>query len=145
MNEPKGFGAAKKQAINMVSKKDRLKNLLAVAGARTVTSKDRLKNAWEDLVTLIRLVTSWVSGTYTKIPLKTIILAVAALIYFVNPLDIVPDFLLVFGLIDDVVVVSFVMRSIKKDLEAFRQWEDSHEKGNYKKEPPPVSGQPAES
>ena len=134
MIEPKGFGIAKRKAAKMLKRKDRLKSLLLLAGLRTVTSKERLKNTWEDMVALIRLVTSWVAGTYTKIPIQSIVMAVAAIIYFVNPLDVIPDFLLLWGLIDDVVVISFVMRSIKSDLDTFRAWENAHEKGTYKKE-----------
>lgn len=127
--EPFGFALARRKAKRVVRRKRRLNRLLFLAGAKAVTTKDGLKDTWNDMVTFVRLVTAWMAGTYTKIPYQSIILMVAALIYFVNPLDLIPDFLVLWGLVDDAVVLSFVAKSVHKDLEEFRAWEEIEEKG----------------
>lgn len=50
------------------------------------------------------LVRSYVKKDYTDIPIGSIIAIVSALIYFVSPIDIVPDSILVIGYFDDVAV-----------------------------------------
>jgi uncharacterized membrane protein YkvA (DUF1232 family) len=79
----------------------------------------------DDLVTLIALVKAWVTGRYREVPWQTLVLAVAALLYFVNPFDVVPDLLPFVGFLDDATVLGFVIASIRKDLEAFRLWRGS--------------------
>ena len=44
--------------------------------------------------------------------MKRSILIVAALIYLVSPLDLIPDFLLPFGFLDDAVVLLMLIRQI---------------------------------
>lgn len=128
--EPVGFAFARKRAERMIRKKGRINRLLVLVGAKTLASKDGLKNTFTDLMDFTRLVTAWVTGRYTKVPVKTIVMAVAALIYFVNPLDVIPDFLILWGLIDDAIVLSFVAKSIKGDIAAFREWEYQEEHGH---------------
>ena len=47
----------------------------------------------------------------------------AALIYFLNPFDLIPDFLPTLGLVDDATLVALVVASISEDLARFREWE----------------------
>jgi len=49
--------------------------------------------------------------------------ALAGVVYFVNPFDILPDFLLGLGFLDDASVIAFVMKSIKSELDRFAEWE----------------------
>ncbi|MNY28694.1 hypothetical protein D3C86_1626840 [compost metagenome] len=47
---------------------------------------------------------------------------VAGLLYFVSPLDAIPDWLLGVGMLDDIAVLAWVMKAITDELEAFRAW-----------------------
>ena len=60
------------------------------------------------LTALIRLTRAYFSKQYIDVPWQTIVLAIAALIYFVSPIDLIPDFIPVVGYLDDVAVISFV-------------------------------------
>ena len=73
-----------------------------------------------DFAHLIQMLKAYFSGNYKKLPWTTIISAVAALLYFINPLDAIPDFILGFGMIDDATVIAFCLRSIKQDLDQFK-------------------------
>jgi len=54
-----------------------------------------------------------------------LIAVVAGLLYFVAPLDAIPDWIPGFGFIDDLAVLGWVMRKWSGELEAFRAWRDS--------------------
>lgn len=75
------------------------------------------------LNTLIRMVRAYAKGEYREISLQGIALSVAALIYFVAPLDFIPDFLLI-GLVDDIALMMWVYKNYQKEIETFLSWED---------------------
>jgi uncharacterized membrane protein YkvA (DUF1232 family) len=93
--------------------------------AKAEKNKGALGRVWGDVTSLIRLLNAWARGRYRAVPWRTVSLAIAALLYFVSPLDGVPDFIPALGLVDDVFIVTWVMRAIQKDLEKFRLWEIS--------------------
>ena len=95
----------------------------ALAKARK--NKGALAKVWDDLSSLIRLLKAWAGGRYRNLPWRSVSLSIAALLYFVSPLDAVPDFLPVLGLLDDAFIITWVMRTIQKDLERFRAWEST--------------------
>ena len=88
---------------------------------------------------MVRLLKAWRRGDYPVVPWRTIILAIATLIYFVDPFDLIPDFVPVIGYLDDATVIAFVVESIRRDLDKFLAWENPT--------PPPgvVSTPPQES
>ncbi|MFZ5818030.1 MAG: YkvA family protein [Bacillota bacterium] len=88
-------------------------------------NRSSLDRVWEDLQTLFRLVRAWSGRRYTRIPLRSLILALAAMIYFVSPADAMPDILVGLGYLDDATVLGFVFSAIRSDLEAFRDWEEA--------------------
>jgi uncharacterized membrane protein YkvA (DUF1232 family) len=57
-------------------------------------------------------------GDY-DLPWKTVASVAAALLYFINPLDIVPDFIPVVGYLDDAMVVFLAVNFVKEDLLAY--------------------------
>jgi uncharacterized membrane protein YkvA (DUF1232 family) len=72
---------------------------------------------------LVRLLRAFAAGKYKTVPWSTITRTIAVLIYFVSPLDIIPDMLPIIGLTDDVALVLWLFNAISDDLEAFRIWE----------------------
>ena len=88
-------------------------------------NRGALAKVWDDLASMIRLLKAYAGGRYRKLPWRSVSLSIAALLYFISPLDAVPDFLPALGLLDDAFIVTWVMRTIQKDLDRFRQWEDS--------------------
>lgn len=70
-----------------------------------------------------RLIQAYAKGTYRKIGLDDISLIVAAIIYFVMPLDALPDFIAGLGFTDDAAVLAWTFNKVKTELERFRQWE----------------------
>jgi uncharacterized membrane protein YkvA (DUF1232 family) len=62
---------------------------------------------------------AYVNGEYKKLPVKTLVKIVAVLFYFVSPFDFIPDILPIIGFTDDLALILWVARSIKKELDEF--------------------------
>ncbi|MBC8154277.1 MAG: DUF1232 domain-containing protein [Bacteroidetes bacterium] len=86
-------------------------------------SGSNFKLVREELSLLTRMVRAYATGDYRDIPWKTLVSIIAVLIYFVSPIDFIPDFLPVVGITDDIALVLWLVSSIRKDLEKFRHWE----------------------
>jgi uncharacterized membrane protein YkvA (DUF1232 family) len=115
--------AAGKTARVYADDKKKTEHLLDEAARKARREKGLVGGFAEDLGALMRLLRAWVKGQYKVVPWKTIVLALVAVIYFVDPFDLVPDFVPLIGYVDDAGVIGFVLRSIGKDLKVFQQWE----------------------
>lgn len=67
------------------------------------------------------LMKAYVQGSYTKLPAMTLVKITAALLYFVMPIDVIPDFLPLVGFADDLAIVVWVGKAIKEELDAFEK------------------------
>jgi uncharacterized membrane protein YkvA (DUF1232 family) len=123
--EHKQFGREKRRAKEYVDDKQKAAQLLREAIEKANRNKGALKKLWGKLTTLFRLVKAWGKGEYKDVSTKTIIWVIAAIIYFVNPFDVVPDFITGVGYVDDAVIILFVVNSIRQDLDKFLKWERS--------------------
>ncbi len=72
-----------------------------------------------------RLLRAHVNGRYRVKSLKFLLILVAAVIYFLNPLDLIPDFIIGIGLTDDLAVLTWVFQAAASELEAYTKWEKS--------------------
>lgn len=79
----------------------------------------------DNLKLMLGLCSAWWRGEYRAINGRAFLAVVAALVYFLMPLDTVPDWLLGVGLLDDLAVLSWVMRTWSRELEAYRSWRDT--------------------
>ena len=79
----------------------------------------------ETLQSLFRLIKMSASGEYTGVPGTTVAAAVAVLIYFLSPIDLIPDFIPVIGLLDDMALLAWFSTSIKHELDKFHNWESA--------------------
>jgi len=122
MKSPKGFTRFLTLAgVYLKDPQTRLRLLSAV----TEYARNKghlLKGVQSDLRTLVSLIKDWNRGIYTDVSKKTILLSIAALLYFISPLDTIPDFLGAVGFTDDAAVILFVLNTMRKELERYRQW-----------------------
>ena len=79
----------------------------------------------EQLSIVTRLLKAYASGEYRQLPWKSLIRIIAVLIYFVSPIDILPDFLPIVGLTDDIALMLWLFSGMGDDIEKFRQSESS--------------------
>lgn len=114
------------KAEEYIKKPTRVKQLLNDAYTKASDKKDVgsiAHEAWETIQTMLRLIRTSVSGEYTGLPTSTVVAAVAVTIYFLSPIDLIPDFIPVLGLLDDVALVAWFSTTIKDEMEKFVEWE----------------------
>lgn len=99
-----------------------IKDALAKSGG---LSGNNIAAFREQLGIVTRLLKAYASGEYRQLPWKTLTSIVAVLLYFVNPLDIIPDILPIVGFADDIALVGWLFSSMGSDIEKFRQWEQT--------------------
>ena len=120
------FTKALTRAASLQGKPARLLSLAAGIVPRITNVQKRRQLAGdfkEGLTTFGRMMTAYARGRYRAVPGGVMLKLTAAVIYFVNPLDLVPDALIGIGLLDDAAVLSWVLRSAAKEIEKFRNWE----------------------
>ncbi len=81
-------------------------------------------NKLADIPIMISLVKSYVRKEYTDLPIGTIIAVISALIYFLSPIDLVPDNIPVIGLIDDAAVVAACWKLTESDIKEYIEWRE---------------------
>lgn len=64
---------------------------------------------------------------YPETPWKTLAAMIFTVLYIINPLDLIPDFIPIIGYIDDLAVFGFVLKLINKDLESYQEWKLAQE------------------
>lgn len=71
---------------------------------------------------IFRMVNMWRKGTY---PVKSIdlILPLVGLLYVISPIDIIPDFIVVAGVLDDLAVLSLTIPKLIREVDKFLLWE----------------------
>jgi uncharacterized membrane protein YkvA (DUF1232 family) len=114
------------RAEEYLKKPSRVKDLISDTYKKASAQKDVgtiAHEVWESLQTLTRLIKAAVSGEYTGIPTATIVGGIAVLLYFLSPIDLIPDFIPVIGLLDDVALLAWFMSSIKTEMDKFADWE----------------------
>lgn len=75
-----------------------------------------------DVPIMVSLIRSYVKKEYIDVPIGTIIAILSALIYFVSPIDIVPDSIPVLGYFDDAAVVAACWKLVDSDVEEYIKW-----------------------
>ena len=116
------------KAKKIINDDEKLKKLIEdVLKKHKEISSDKKTSAKlnDSLRLFIRIINAYTSKEYTYVPWKTICLIVAGLIYFIYPVDLIPDFIPVSGLIDDVALIAWIYESIQDDIEKFLEWEKS--------------------
>jgi uncharacterized membrane protein YkvA (DUF1232 family) len=124
----KFFTAALKRAAQVAGKPSRLILLLSKLAMKLREVNWKSVNAEttkEKLFVFGRLTRAYALGHYRQIPWKTILLIVAAIIYFINPIDLLPDFIPIAGLTDDFGVLLWVYNAVNTEIDKFLDWEKS--------------------
>jgi uncharacterized membrane protein YkvA (DUF1232 family) len=121
------FEQAKIKAVSYVRHEDKLLGLLEKATRKSARCYDFLLAPWESLQIFLRLLRAQLAGKFCT-PANSILMIVAAVIYFVSPLDLIPDSIPVLGLVDDASVLTFVARSNLTLISNFRKWETASRK-----------------
>ena len=112
------------KATRVLQNAQQVRQLWESARRQAGKQKEQVGQAWGDMNTMGSMVKAYSQGKYRAVPFKSVLAAVGALLYFVNPWDLIPDFL-IGGLLDDMMVLSAVLASLRADLEDYRSWQEN--------------------
>jgi uncharacterized membrane protein YkvA (DUF1232 family) len=118
------FRRAASDAEAYVSDPKRLRKLIEDAvGKINVIPRGPFGETWPYLLAMVRVVRDYQRAEYRDIAAAKLLIIIAAIIYFVSPFDVIPDWIPVLGHIDDAFVVSLALKSVRTDLDTFMAWE----------------------
>lgn len=100
----------------------RLPALLLAVTRKSASQGGRLGALKAELRVLLALCSAWWRGEYPGISKQAMLSVVAALLYFLSPIDAIPDVLLGVGFIDDIAVLGWLLRTWSVELDEFRAW-----------------------
>jgi len=102
----------------------RLRKLVEDAvGKIAVIPRGPFAETWPYLMAMIRLIRDYHRAEYRDISEPNLLTIIAAILYFVSPFDVIPDWVPVLGHIDDAFVISLALKSVRGDLDTFMAWE----------------------
>ncbi|CAC9932377.1 hypothetical protein PEPNEM18_01215 [Aedoeadaptatus nemausensis] len=109
------------RAQRIISDPERMERL-AKDSFSLIRGKKKFSEVQSEAVLLINMVKDTVKGRYKGLGKKNVIMIVAGLLYLVNPMDIVPDFIFGIGFADDLGVLVYVISRLSEEIARYRQW-----------------------
>ncbi|MDO6443314.1 MULTISPECIES: YkvA family protein [unclassified Marinobacter] len=80
-----------------------------------------------DIKLMFAMLRDYRNGSYRDIPWKSIAAVAGALLYVMNPLDLIPDLIVGIGFVDDVGVVALCLKLVESDLHKYAAWKELQE------------------
>ena len=91
--------------------------------------REKLGSGFAELSSQLKLLQAlclaWWRGEYRSINKQALLSIVGALLYFVAPIDAIPDWLLGVGFVDDLAVLTWVLKTWSGELAAFERWREA--------------------
>lgn len=119
----KAYARATSRARGYIAEPEKLKSLVNAAGRKAEARLGPLNAIINPLRDALRLVRAYAKGSYRDISWRSMLILVAAVVYFVMPVDLIPDFIFSLGLLDDAAILAWTLRTLNQDLERFLVWE----------------------
>lgn len=118
------FAGYRRRARSMLRDPQALEALATEARDKLRHSpSSRIRELGDQIKRLGRLVRAYANGSYREISVGNIALVVGSILYFVTPLDLIPDAIPGAGLIDDATIFAFVLARLDFELGQFAAWE----------------------
>lgn len=124
----KFFSLAFARAASLAGKPGRVLSLLAQLAVKIKKTNGKsleLQTLRENFLVIGRMLKAQMTGNYKIKSTKLGLTLLAAVVYFINPFDLIPDIIFGIGLTDDFAVLMWVYNLAASEISSFRQWEDS--------------------
>jgi len=78
-----------------------------------------------DILTMVAMVKGYITKEYTQVSPKVIFTIVSAFIYLLKKKDLINDGVPIVGMADDIAVITFALKFVEPELNAFKAWRDA--------------------
>lgn len=112
-----------KQAEHLYGRHPVVSNLIDQAFERVGKMADDFYQIQDQTLALLRMLRSWYAREYDGLSKETVLSLIASLIYVVNPMDFIPDFIPYIGKLDDRWVIRYMIRKLNVEIQRFMAWE----------------------
>ena len=111
----------KEKAVEFLKDGDKVEDLLLRVEAK-LKEVPNLGDKLAYIPQLVLMVRSYILKEYTDIEMVEIVGIIAALIYFVSPIDVLPDGIPGLGFLDDAIVVGIILKWCQDDIDKYMDW-----------------------
>ncbi len=122
MKYSRAFNSVLSSIQSLLKDREKLLNLVAKA-IEKIIKIGGLSKIVNEVKTMCRFVKATAIKKYIIASKINFALIVAALVYFVMPIDAIPDSIPVAGYFDDAAVFKFVISKVVDELQRFKAWE----------------------
>lgn len=115
----------RKSAVNVskeVLKDNNKTEQLLIKASEKIKTFPVLGEYAQDIILLMSMIRDYYKGNYKEVPLATIVGATASIVYFVSPIDLIPDIVPGLGQLDDVAVLVWALKQLHSDIERYKNW-----------------------
>ena len=92
--------------------------------AKKIVRFGLLARLFQNLKLLLPLLRDYWKGTYRDVSVRSIVIFLVGLAYIISPIDIIPDYIIGLGQIDDVAILGLSLYFLEKDLIKYKEWKD---------------------
>ncbi len=87
---------------------------------KKISKSADLKGFYDDVNIFFKMIKDYFDGK-CDLPVRTVVAIGVALIYVLSPIDVIPDFIPIVGLLDDAFVLTLCIKFIKDDIEEYKR------------------------
>lgn len=121
------LAAGYKDAEKMIENRDEIERLLQ----RLEKKLEKVPYIGDKLSVvplMASLLKSYIEGEYKDIPIGSVVAIVSALVYFVSPIDFIPDSIPIVGYFDDAAVITTCWVLVESDAQEYKAWREKNGK-----------------
>lgn len=125
-NKDFDINKVKAEALEVARDKKRLEQLLEAAALKLQSVTPNAGNMirfMKQIKLSIQMLKASISGEYRDLSATTIVSLIVGVLYFVCPVDFVPDFIPFVGYVDDISILLWIFKNLSSDIELFEKWQ----------------------
>lgn len=104
------------------SKMKKIKHKMKHSKFKIAQEAIKHKGFLQKIPAAVRMIKLWRKGEY-KMKFTDILIPALAMLYVISPIDIIPDFVLGIGALDDLAILAFAIPMLMKEVDKFLLWE----------------------